>query len=97
MLARGHANALGEQVGRAHAQGHLACAGAKEATGAQACANAPAQTAQQDAFEVEAFEVAGEVASFFSNLVGGDDVSFDIKGGTTTDNATTGVTVDGKV
>jgi len=42
-------------------------------------------------------EAAAAVGTFFSNLVGGDDVSLDIKGGTTTNFAVSTVTVDGKV
>lgn len=42
-------------------------------------------------------EAAAAVASFFSNLVGGGDVSLDIRGGSSTVNANSGVTVNGTV
>jgi len=42
-------------------------------------------------------EALAAIGSFFSNLVGGGDVSLEIKGGSTTDIASTIVDIDGKV
>jgi hypothetical protein len=42
-------------------------------------------------------ELAAEIASAFSNLFGGGDVSLDVKGGSSRDTGSTGVTVDGTV
>lgn len=42
-------------------------------------------------------EVLAAIGSFFSNLFGGGDVSLDIKGGSSTNLANTGVRVDGQV
>ncbi len=42
-------------------------------------------------------EALEEIGSFFSNLVGGDDLSLEIKGGSSSDNSLTGVGVNGIV